>query len=136
MNKTVKFHLLLIVTQSKEAFPSLEIAKHGNTNGDSSGSITDELKRFLCTVMTYKLHTPSDELPISGVFHWIFTDPSEGITMQDLASHAAKAEFRYLTIPALEQLDSYLFKEVYNMLELVELLIEYVSFGVLNATII
>lgn len=113
MNKTVTFCLLPIVMQSKEAFPSLEIVKCGNTNADPSGSIIDELKRFLHAVITtHNLHTPSDELPISGVFHWIFTDPSEGITMQDLASHAAKAEFGFLTVPALEQLNLHLFKEV------------------------
>ena len=99
-----------------QSFPSLEIVKRGHTNADPSGSIIDELKRFLHAVITtHKLHTPSDELPISGVFHWIFTDPSEGITMQDLASHAAKAEFGYLTVVALqEQLNLHLFKQVCN----------------------
>ena len=111
----IYIYLLPVFIQSEEAFPSLEIAKRGSTSADPSRSIIDELKRFLhAVIVTHNLPTPSDELPISGVFHWICTDPSEGITMQDLASHAAKAEFGYLTVLALEQLNLHLFKQVCN----------------------
>lgn len=104
--------------QSEQSY-SLEVAKRGASSyEDPEGQLSqtlDQLKRFLSTIiMTHKLNIlPLHELPISGVFHLLFNDPNEGMIMQDLASHAAKVEFGYLTIQSLlEQLNPYLFKQV------------------------
>lgn len=107
--------------QSEQSY-SLEVAKRGASSyEDPEGQLSqtlDQLKRFLSTIiMTHKLNIlPANllehELPISGVFHLLFNDPNEGMIMQDLASHAAKVEFGYLTIQSLEQLNPYLFKQV------------------------
>lgn len=102
--------------QSEQSY-SLEVAKRGASYEDPEGQLSqtlDQLKRFLSTIiLTHKLNIlPLHELPISGVFHLLFNDPNEGMIMQDLASHAAKVEFGYLTIQSLEQLNPYLFKQV------------------------
>ena len=72
-----------------------------------------QLKALLkATSEAHRTTLLSDKLPISGVFHLIFADPSDGLIMHDLASHAALAEFAYLAIRTVDQLNSQLFKQV------------------------
>lgn len=52
------------------------------------------------------------QLPILGSFQLIFADVNGKLTMQDLASHAALAEFDFPSIQAVAQLTSQLFKQV------------------------
>ena len=98
-----------------QSYPSFEIAKYGSgTEGlESVAQTAHQLKNFLkATIAAHRGMLSSEKLPISGVFHLIFADPSDGLIMQDLASHAALAEFAYLAIRTVDQLNSQLFKQV------------------------
>lgn len=95
--------------QSGYTGPSLEVAVREDTN---LSQLVQQLIPLLTPISIQQSTLGPSQLPFVGVFHLIFTDPSEGLTMQDLASYAALTEFDYLTLPTVGQLTSQLFKQV------------------------
>ena len=70
------------------------------------------LKGLLGIVLSTNPPPATAQLPIFGVFQLIFTDVNGKLVMQDLASQATLAEFDFLSIQAVAQLTSQLFKQV------------------------
>ena len=80
----------------------------------SSMTAIQKLKSLLGICLSTNPPPANAQLPILGVFQLIFTDVNGKLTMQDLASHAAQTELDFLSIQAVAQLTSQLFKQVHT----------------------